>query len=121
MLAVPVTLTRLIVKLVPFFSKRAWEHVEVLVVGALLALSYGESQWVALALRDATGRDSLGGACLGFTVSHHVMSLGALSSATEPTPQVVVRVGRATGWPDPSSDKTPSCSHSKDLYMRHHV
>jgi DDE superfamily endonuclease len=37
MLAVPVTLTRLIVKFAPVFSKRVWEHVQVLVVGALLA------------------------------------------------------------------------------------
>jgi len=37
MLAVPVTLTRLIVKFAPRFSKRMWEHVQVLVVGALLA------------------------------------------------------------------------------------
>jgi DDE superfamily endonuclease len=35
--AVPVTLTRLIVKFAPMFSKRVWEHVQVLVVGALLA------------------------------------------------------------------------------------
>jgi hypothetical protein len=34
---VPVTLTRLIVKFAPLFSKRVWEHVQVLVVGALLA------------------------------------------------------------------------------------
>jgi len=33
----PVTLTRLIVKFAPLFSKRVWEHVQVLVVGALLA------------------------------------------------------------------------------------
>ena len=37
MLTVPVTLTRLIVKFAPRFSKRVWEHVQVLVVGALLA------------------------------------------------------------------------------------
>src|SRR2546421_3243731 len=37
MLAVPVTLTRLIVKFAPAFSKRVWEHAQVLVVGALLA------------------------------------------------------------------------------------
>src|SRR2546427_4409619 len=37
MLTVPVALTRLIVKFAPFFSKRVWEHVQVLVVGALLA------------------------------------------------------------------------------------
>jgi hypothetical protein len=37
MLTVPVTLTRLIVRFAPAFSKRVWEHVEVLVVGALLA------------------------------------------------------------------------------------
>src|SRR5262245_65154923 len=37
MLTIPVALTRLIVKFAPFFSKRVWEHVEVLVVGALLA------------------------------------------------------------------------------------
>ena len=37
MLTVPVALTRLIVKFASFFSKRVWEHVEVLVVGALLA------------------------------------------------------------------------------------
>src|SRR4051812_50028231 len=36
MLTIPVALTRLIVKFAPFFSKRVWEHVEVLVVGALL-------------------------------------------------------------------------------------
>jgi hypothetical protein len=37
MLAVPVTLTRLIVKFAPVCSKRGWEQVQVLVVGALLA------------------------------------------------------------------------------------
>ena len=37
MLSVPVTLTRLIVRFVPLFSKRVWEHAQVLVVGALLA------------------------------------------------------------------------------------
>ena len=37
MLTVPVTLTRLIVKFAPRFSKRVWEHVQVLVAGALLA------------------------------------------------------------------------------------
>src|SRR2546428_6174928 len=37
MLSVPVTLTRLIVRFVPMFSKRVWEHAQVLVVGALLA------------------------------------------------------------------------------------
>src|SRR2546422_736617 len=37
MLTVPVALTRLIVKFAPLFSKRIWEHVQVLVVGALLA------------------------------------------------------------------------------------
>ena len=36
MLSMPVTLTRLIVKFAPFCSKRVWEHVQVLVVGALL-------------------------------------------------------------------------------------
>jgi hypothetical protein len=33
----PVALTRLIVKFAPLFSKRVWEHVQVLMVGALLA------------------------------------------------------------------------------------
>jgi hypothetical protein len=37
MLTIPIALTRLIVEFAPFFSKRVWEHVEVLVVGALLA------------------------------------------------------------------------------------
>ena len=37
MLAIPVTLTRVIVKFAPQFSKRVWEQVQVLVVGALLA------------------------------------------------------------------------------------
>src|SRR4029453_4866872 len=37
MLTVPVTLTRLIVRFAPAFSKRVWDHVEVLVGGALLA------------------------------------------------------------------------------------
>jgi hypothetical protein len=37
MLTVPVTLRRLIVKFTPLFSKRVWEQVPVLVVGALLA------------------------------------------------------------------------------------
>jgi DDE superfamily endonuclease len=37
MLTVPVTLTRVIVKFAPQFSKRVWEHVQVLMVGALLA------------------------------------------------------------------------------------
>src|SRR5256885_7105895 len=37
MLTVPVALTRLIVKFAPVFSKRVWELVQVLVVGALLA------------------------------------------------------------------------------------
>ena len=39
MLAVPVTLTRQIVKFASLFSKRVWAHVQVLVVGALLAPS----------------------------------------------------------------------------------
>src|SRR5215469_13369245 len=39
MLTVPVTLTRLIVKVAPWFSKRVWAHAQVLVVGALLAPS----------------------------------------------------------------------------------
>jgi DDE superfamily endonuclease len=39
MLTVPVTLRRLIVKFAPRFSKRVWEHVQILVVGALLASS----------------------------------------------------------------------------------
>jgi DDE superfamily endonuclease len=34
---VPVTLTRLIVKVMPLFSKRVWEHAQALLVGALLA------------------------------------------------------------------------------------
>src|SRR5215472_1917555 len=37
MLTIPVTLTRVIVKFAPLFSKQVWEHVQVLVVGALLA------------------------------------------------------------------------------------
>src|SRR5919197_1473601 len=37
MLTVPVTLTRLIVRFAPVFSKRVWDHAQVLVVGALLA------------------------------------------------------------------------------------
>src|SRR5215831_14732704 len=37
MLMIPVALIRLSVKFAPLFSKRVWEHVEVLVVGALLA------------------------------------------------------------------------------------
>jgi hypothetical protein len=37
MFTIPVALTRLIIKFAPLFSKRVWEHVEVLVVGALLA------------------------------------------------------------------------------------
>src|SRR5262245_4872190 len=37
MLSRPVTLTRLIVRFVPFVSKRVWEHAQVLLVGALLA------------------------------------------------------------------------------------
>ena len=37
MLTIPVALTQLIVKFAPLFSKRVWEHVGVLVVGALLA------------------------------------------------------------------------------------
>lgn len=37
MQTVPVTLARLIVKFVPMFSKRVWDHGQVLVVGALLA------------------------------------------------------------------------------------
>jgi len=36
MLCVPVTLTRLIIRFAPLFSKRIWEHVLVLIVGALL-------------------------------------------------------------------------------------
>jgi hypothetical protein len=36
MLFVPVTLTQLIVRFAPVFSKRVWKHVQVLVVGALL-------------------------------------------------------------------------------------
>lgn len=37
MLSMPVALTRLMVKFAPLFSKRVWEHVQVLVVGTLLA------------------------------------------------------------------------------------
>jgi hypothetical protein len=37
MLTVPVTLTRWIVKFAPLFSKRVWEHAQVLIMGALLA------------------------------------------------------------------------------------
>src|SRR5215472_93487 len=37
MLTIPVTLTRVIVTFAPLFSKRVWEQVQVLVVGALLA------------------------------------------------------------------------------------
>ena len=37
MLSVPVTLTQLIVRFAPLFSKRVWEHVQVLVMGVLLA------------------------------------------------------------------------------------
>src|ERR671938_809544 len=37
MLSIPVTLMRLIVRFAPFFSKRVWEHAQVLIVGALLA------------------------------------------------------------------------------------
>ena len=37
MLSMPVTLTRLIVRFAPVFSKRVWEHARILVVGALLA------------------------------------------------------------------------------------
>jgi hypothetical protein len=37
MLSMPVTLTRLMVKFGPLFSRRVWEHVQVLVVGTLLA------------------------------------------------------------------------------------
>src|SRR5882672_5517573 len=37
MLSMPVTLMQLIVKFAPVFSKRVWEHAQVLVVGALLA------------------------------------------------------------------------------------
>jgi DDE superfamily endonuclease len=37
MRSIPVTLTQLIVKFVPLFSKRVWVHAQVLAVGALLA------------------------------------------------------------------------------------
>ena len=37
MLSMPVTLMRLIVRFAPLFSKRVWEHAQVLIVGALLA------------------------------------------------------------------------------------
>src|ERR1051325_9158353 len=37
MITVPVALTRLIVEFASLFSKRTWEHAQVLVVGALLA------------------------------------------------------------------------------------
>jgi DDE superfamily endonuclease len=37
MCSIPVTLTQLIVKFAPLFSKRVWTHAQVLVVGALLA------------------------------------------------------------------------------------
>lgn len=37
MRTVPVALTQLIVRFAPFFSKRVWAHVQVLVIGALLA------------------------------------------------------------------------------------
>src|SRR5262245_1307824 len=43
--------------------------------GAFLALPYGESQWVALALCDGLGRDSVGGTGLGLTVSNRLVSL----------------------------------------------
>ena len=34
---VPVTLMQLMGKFVPLFSKRVWEHAQILIVGALLA------------------------------------------------------------------------------------
>src|ERR671938_1605184 len=37
MLSIPVTLMRLVVRFAPVFSKRVWDHAQVLVVGALLA------------------------------------------------------------------------------------
>lgn len=37
MLSMPVTLTRLIVRFAPLWSRRVWEHAQVLIVGALLA------------------------------------------------------------------------------------
>ena len=37
MLSLPVTLTRLIVRLAPLLSKRVWDQVQVLLVGVLLA------------------------------------------------------------------------------------
>lgn len=37
MLSMPVTLTRWIVRFAPLFSKRVWEHAQVLLVGAILA------------------------------------------------------------------------------------
>lgn len=37
MFSVPVTLTRLILRFAPLFSKHVWDHAQGLVVGALLA------------------------------------------------------------------------------------
>src|SRR5262249_4180990 len=56
MLTIPVALTRLIVKFAPLFSKRVWEHVEVLVVGALLAPG---KRTVTAVLRVSGGRADL--------------------------------------------------------------
>ena len=41
MLTVPGTLRRVIVKFAPLFSKRVWEHVQILVVEALLTPGQG--------------------------------------------------------------------------------
>src|SRR5262245_28372911 len=64
--------------------------------GALRALPYGESQRAALARCNGIGGDSLGRARLGVTISHGVMSLGALSPAAGAAPQAVTRVGGAS-------------------------
>jgi len=46
---------------------------------ALFALTYGESQWAALALCNGVSEDSLGGPGMGVTVSHRLMPLRAVS------------------------------------------
>src|SRR5215475_10945099 len=64
--------------------------------GALLALAYGESQWLALALRDGVDRDTLGRTGLGSALSQRPVPLRALSSTAGAAAQDVTRVGRAT-------------------------
>jgi hypothetical protein len=83
MLAIPVTLTRLIVKFAPVFPKRVWEHVQVLVVGALLAPGQRTMTAVLWMMGLTQGQHICnmgtareGGKEYGISVSQHSMSGG---------------------------------------------